>query len=388
MAPSCQASSCAGTRRLNLDALDATRGTLFLQRGAPDLAGTTRTGALFVEATPLLTTRVLLRAGARADWQAGEGVLLSPRTTLLTGGRGFGIVSRAGLFVEPLSPAFFLEASRRDALGLQTAVLPNVAAFAAPAFAFQTGEPLALRLAPGLARRRDLVVQTMLARRIGPIAAGLDHKWTRGMALAGATRARTPSGLLDVVDANRRLSRHQIHARAGWSRGAYSMTAHYEFVHSLDNADDPFSLPARPDDVAGEWGSSTGVVAHHASVVASLTLPGAIRAFVSGNASSGSPYSVVTGRDPQGLAAFVDRGGAPRNAALGPLQRSVSIYASRRMEVPRARGLAVDVGVRMENIFDRTNVTAVGAVAGTAWVGHPLTALAGRTLNVWISVAR
>jgi hypothetical protein len=56
--------------------------------------------------------------------------------------------------------------------------------------------------------------------------------------------------------------------------------------------------------------------------------------------------------------------------------------------VPRARGLAVDVGVRAENVFDWTNVTAVGAVAGTSWLGQPLTALGGRSITVWASFAR
>jgi hypothetical protein len=147
---------------------------------------------------------------------------------------------------------------------------------------------------------------------------GIEHKWTHGVSLAGATRARTALGLVDVVDSDRRLTRHQLHARAGVSSRTVSVTAHYEFVHSLDDTDGTFMLPARQDDVGGEWARSSGLSRHNASLVASVALPGEVRALVNATAASGSPHSIVSGRDPGGLAAFTDRAGAPRNAATGP----------------------------------------------------------------------
>jgi hypothetical protein len=166
------------------------------------------------------------------------------------------------------------------------------------------------------------------------------------------------------------------------------VTGHYEFVGSVDDTDGPFSLPARQDDVAGEWGRSTGLSRHNASLVMSFALPGVVRGFVSAASSSGMPYSVVTGHDHEGLATFTERAGPSRNSMSGPAYRRVSLYASRRFNIPRTHGLAVDVGARAENLFDWTNVTEVGGVDGTNWLGHPLTALAGRSMNVWMAVGR
>jgi hypothetical protein len=375
--------------RLELESPGASTGTLIIQRGLPALRVTDTTGALFLQGTAVERQHLLLRAGARGDWQSGEGLLLSPRMTLLMRGAGFIAAARAGLFVEPWSPALLLEVQRRDGIGLETRVIPGVASAAGDLTVLPgQGEPLSARFDPAAARRRDGVVETLIARGFGRFAASVDHKWTRGMSLAGAMRSRTPAGLVDVIDTDRRLARHQLHLRAGMSAGAVAVTAHYEFVRSADDADDPFALPARQGDIAGEWGPSTGVAAHHASLVATLSLPASIRAFVSATAASGSPYSSITGRDLDRWAVFTDRGGAPRNSLTGPRQRSVSVYASRRVTVARARGLAFDVGVRAENVFDWTNVTAVGAVAGSGWAGLPLAALAGRTLNVWASIAR
>jgi hypothetical protein len=374
--------------RLELETADASSGTLIVQRGMPALRATDTASAIFLQATPIERQHVLLRTGARGDWQSGEGLLLSPRTTLQMRGRGFIAAARAGLFVEPWSPALLLEARRRDPIGLETLVIRDVMAGGDPAAAPAGGERLSARFAPAASRRRDVVIETLIARGFGRAAASVDHKWTRGIALAGATRSRTPDGLVDVIDSDRGLTRHQLHLRVAVTAAAATVTAHYEFAPSFDDTDEALSLPARQGDVAGEWARSTGIAGHHASLVASLTLPGTVRAFVSASASSGSPYSLVTGRDVERLAVFTDRGGAPRNSLIGPSQRSVSVYASRRIEVARARGLAFDVGVRAENVFDWTNVTAVGAVAGSGWSGLPLTALAGRMFNVWASIAR
>lgn len=373
------------------ESLGAARGAWIVQRGAPSLHATTVTGAVFAQVTRVARNGVLVRAGVRGDWQAAEGLLTSPRTTIMIRGRGFMFASGAGLFVDSWSPAFLLETVKRNGIGLTTWVAPNVPASGdvlGGNIDGAIGDLLALRVAPGLARRRDIVVQTSITRQFGRIGAGIEHKWTRGVSLAGATRARTAIGLVDVIDGDRRLARQQLHARAGVSSRTISVTAHYELVHSLDDTDGAFMLPARQEDVGGEWARSTGLPGHNASLVASLAFSGAVRAFVSATAASGSPYSIVSGRDAEGLAAFADRAGAPRNAATGPAYRNVSVYASRRIPVPRAGGLAFNVGVRAENLFDATNVTSVGKVAGTTWLGQPLAALSGRSISVWLSVTR
>lgn len=374
--------------RIELETPDAVTGSLIVQRGARKLRVSDMAGAIFAQATPVDGRHLLLRAGARADWQSGEGLVLSPRATLLMRARGFIAAARAGLFVEPWSPALLLEARKRDGVGLETLVIHNVTAGGDPSAALSGAEPLSARFASAASRRRDVVIETLIARAFGRATVSLDHKWTRGIALAGTTRSRTGVGLVDTIQSDRRLARRQLHLRVAVTAAAATVTAHYELARSFDDTDGPFSLPARQEDIGGEWGRSTGVAAHHASMVASFTLPGAVRVLASASASSGFPYSSLSGRDVERLAVFTDRRGAPRNGLTGPWQRSVSLFASRRIEVPRWRGLTFDVGVRAENVFDWTNVTAVGAVAGSGWAGLPFTALAGRTVNVWLSVAR
>ena len=373
---------------LQLEATDATHGTLIAERGTAAVAAADTTAAAFVQSTLLVRSRVILRAGVRGDWQAGGGLLASPRTTALMHARGFLIATGAGLFVEPWSSSFVMEIARRSGRDLQTFVVPHVPATAGQVAGMPAGDPLILRIAPGLARRRDVVLQTSVRRRMRALDAGLEYKWTRGIALSGSTRMRTFTALADVIDSQRRLARQQLHARASFSLKPLSMTGHYEFVDSRDDTDGAFSFPARQNDVGDEWGRSTGLPGHHVSIVASFALPGAVRCFVSGTASSQSPYTIVTGRDAEGLAIFTDRGGAPRNSAAGPSYRNVSVYASKRVTVPQTGGTAVDVGVRVDNVFGSTNITSVGRVAGTNWLGLPLAASSGRSINVWMAVAR
>lgn len=374
--------------RLELETPDAATGSLIVQRGTPALRVSDTAGAIFAQATPVDGRHLLLRAGARADWQSGEGLVLSPRATLLTRARGFIAAARAGLFVEPWSPALLLEARKRDGVGLETLVIHDVTAGGDPAAALAGAEPLSARFASGASRRRDVVIETLIARAFGRAAVSLGHKWTRGIALAGTTRSRTGVGLVDTIQSDRGLARRQLHLRVAVTAAAATVTAHYEFARSFDDTDGPFSLPARQDDIGGEWGRSTGVAAHHASMVASFTLPGAVRVFASASASSGSPYSSLSGRDVERLAVFTDRRGAPRNGLTGPRQECVSLYVSRRIEVPRARGLAFDVGIRADNLTDHRNVTNVGPVAGTPMFGMPLDAAPGRSIRFWVALAR
>ncbi len=368
--------------RLYLDAPDAMTGTLIFRPQSPPISAATTTGALFVQGTPIVNRRRFLRAGVRAEWQSNEGVLLLPRATLLTRGHGFVLGFSGGLFTDAFAPSFYAETMRR---GLADLTVVHDAAIAdLPPLDLGRGDALSFRLSPTLARRRDAVLQVSVTRRLGKLDAGIEHKWTRGSELAGAIRTRTLAGLEDAIDSDRRLRRHQLHARAGFSARNTTVTGHYEHVRSHDDTDEPFSLPSQRGDIGGEWGRSTGIPRHFGSLTASATLPRDLRLYLTATAASGSPYSLITGRDADGLATFTDRGGAIRNGATTPVSSNLSFYASHRLRIPHTR-LVADAGVRLENLFDRLNVLAAGPIAGTAWVGRPLSATPGRSASFWFT---
>jgi hypothetical protein len=120
----------------------------------------------------------------------------------------------------------------------------------------------------------------------------------------------------------------------------------------------------------------------------SMILPGSVQVFATAMAASGVPYSVVTGRDAEGLATFTDRDGAPRNDARLPASRTASLQASRRFRVPGTHGVSIDAGVRVENLLNSITITSVGTVAGTAWFGRPLAVSGSRAIAVWMTMAR
>ena len=206
--------------------------------------------------------------------------------------------------------------------------------------------------------------------------------------MPGTVRRREAGRLLDVIASDRRLRRHQTHVRLSARRPAAAISAHYQHAWSFDDSDLPLAIPARAGDVAGEWARSAGVPRHAAGLTASLTLSVGVRALITAEARSGTPYNIISGRDPDRLAAFTDRAGLPRNAGLLPSFARLSISASRTVRVPGVPWLGFDVGVRADNVTNRRNITSVGRVLDTPTFGNPLEAAPGRSIRVWAALAR
>ena len=374
--------------RFQRSGVDAATGTWTVSTGPIDAAARTTSAAAFAERFVVRGPRATLRAGLRLDWQDGAGLIASPRVAGAARVAGIQLSGGAGLFVRAWTPDLFAVADAGDGTTGLTFVRHDVEAASLAGLDPSTGEWLRARLADGFERRRDLVVRAGVQRSFGFARAGIEHTWTRGSSLPGTVRERVPDGLLDVIASDRRLRRHQTHARASARRGAAAVNAHYQHVWSFDDGDAPLAVPAVAGDIAGEWARSAGVPRHAAGVTASLRLPFRLRALLSADARSGTPYMVTTGRDPDRLAAFTDRAGLPRNAGLLPPFRKVSVSLSRTVRVPRVASLAFDVGIRADNLTDHRNITSVGAVAGTPMFGVPLDAAPARSLRFWIALAR
>ncbi|MEI6246415.1 MAG: hypothetical protein WCQ64_15400, partial [Acidobacteriota bacterium] len=104
-------------------------------------------------------------------------------------------------------------------------------------------------------------------------------------------------------------------------------------------------------------------------------------------AASGTPYSLISGLDPDGLFTFSGRVGASRNLERRPSSSDVSAYGSRAFRLPFG-GLVIDAGVRLENIFGRVTPLDVERLASSPYAGRPLSAAPGRTMSVWATFGR
>jgi hypothetical protein len=122
--------------------------------------------------------------------------------------------------------------------------------------------------------------------------------------------------------------------------------------------------------------------------VASLGFARAIDLSAILSVRSGSPYSVMTGRDPAGLFTFHDRGGRVRNSDVMNPAGNLAFHGHRRITLRLLGGIALDAGISADNLLNRVNVTKVGTVVGTPLFGRALGALPGRSARMWVTVTR
>lgn len=347
----------------------------------------------FIQADVWRTSNFIIRAGVRGDYESRAGVEVSPRLSAITRSHGFIFREGAGLFVHEWPNAVFLEPLRENAIG------PFVAAGVfLPAG--ETGIPSASnqawitsQLAQGLERPRDAMSKTSVERPIGNFDAGLEFTWTNGNHLLGSRRIPDNSGWLDLLESNRNLHRSEFHPRIRYRWRRQTLTANYEWMHSRDDTDGPFSYAEFYNNLQAEWARTTGVPVHNTSLVGNLNLPCAFSLTIVGSYHSSSPYNVVTGQDVDNDGLFNDRGGLSRNSGNGPSYRSVSLYGSRHVSLGRLlgryeRGSGIDIGLQVDDLLGDRNYLTLEPVEDSPLFGQPLSALPGRTVRVWFNVGQ
>ena len=103
-----------------------------------------------------------------------------------------------------------------------------------------------------------------------------------------------------------------------------------------------------------------------------------------------APYNITTGLDPGKDGLYTDRSGLPRNSGNGPAYNSLSLYAYKRIPVPRlrlkGRQIYLDLGIHAENVFNNRDYTSLGTVIGSPTFGQPLAALPSRAVRFWLNV--
>ncbi len=215
---------------------------------------------------------------------------------------------------------------------------------------------------------------------------GVEYTWTDETHLLGSQRLNSPSGFSDWLESNRAQQKHQIHVRALYKIRGQSFTANYEWIHSRDNTDGPFSFPARQDNIRGEWGASSGVAAHNLSFVANSRFGKALALTLVDSWHSPQPLNITSGLDPEGNGLYTDRGGLARNSGRGTRYNSMELFVHRKFAVPELfsrerQKTYLDCNVQVLNLLGNRAYSTLGAVIGSPLFGQPLAAAPGRSLR-------
>lgn len=369
----------------------APTGTWFVTQGD----GRARTSSLamapFVQSELWRGKNAILNAGLRADYQEGGGLLCSPRLSVASLLRSFVLRAAAGMFVHNWPNDVFLTVAENDGSHLERLLVPNVsfAQFAAQPTNVQ--QQVVSKLAPDLTRPRNWMIKTSVEHPFGNFVPGVEYTWTDGLHQLGSQRFASGTGWVDLLESNRVLRQHQLHAsmRLDWKK--QSFVFHYEWIRSRDDTDGPFSFPANQKDVLAEWARSSGVSPHNLIMSGSFLLRGGVKLNVVNSWRSSAPYNITTGLDSAHMGLYNDRGGLPRNSGNSPAYNSLSLYGYRRVRLPKFLRASrektyVDVGIQADNLLDHKNYLTVGSVLGSSLFGRSLAALPGRSFRLWFTV--
>lgn len=317
------------------------------------------------------THRIWARVGARAEWQQDFGVVVSPRVALGARAGSFFIGANAGTFSDLWSAADQLEREFR---------------LHAPGVVESGVSRIPLLFSGGGARRRDTVVRGSLVRPFRGGSVGIEETMRFGTSLAGLTRRREETALVDLLDHSRSLARRQTRVRLELDRRGWIATGFYEYAYARDTTDGPFALPAASRELDAERGPSSGVPAHAATAMLSGGA-GGVRLLISTRITSGTPYSQLTGLDPEGLFTFKGRSSGSRNRQRTPASSDLSAYVARQFSLPVGK-LSVDTGLRLENLLGGLSALDVERSATSALAGKPVSAARGRSISAWATLGR
>lgn len=317
------------------------------------------------------TDRIWARIGARAEWQREFGVIVSPRAAVGFQAGRYLIGANIGTFSDFWMAPDHIEASFRTA----APIIVQSGTITLPVLFHGNG-----------ARRTDMVTRVSAIRpfRIGSI--GVEEIIRLGGHLSGLTRRLAADHLIDVLDDSRSLLRRQMRLRIDVAHAAWSAAGFYEHAYARDDTGGTFSLPASGSNLAAERGPAVGVPAHALTGMLAGSVRG-VRVLASVRASSGTPYSLLTGLDPEGLFTFTGRVGESRNLQRSPPSSDVSTYLARQFRLPVAK-FNVDVGVRFENLFGAVTPLDIERSAASSLAGRPITAARGRSISAWATLGR
>jgi len=367
--------------------------TWFLTRSTGQAHYASIEAAPFLQGDLIHSENLLVTGGLRADYQTHGGILLSPRLSLAARERGFILRAGSGVFVHNWPGSVLMHTIEDDGFHLQPLIVQSVSLAEALSPTGANGSfkeaSVRSRLAPGLTRPRDLMFKASVERAFGHFTPGLEYSWVDGQHLLGSERFSDRNGWVDFLESNRARRRQQLHARLRFAWKRQNVTAHYEWIQSMDNTGGPLSFPEHQNDLRSEWAQTAGVSPHNFTLVDSLKLPSAISVTLVATAHGSAPYNVTSGMD-NGDGLFNDRGGRPRNSGNGPRYNSLDLSGYRRIPLPISakpdKKVYVDFGVQMSNLLGNKSYTSINSVTNSPLFGSPLGASPGREVRFWLNL--
>lgn len=380
-----------GSLQAYADALaGAPAGTWFGARGNGHVRYASTAAAPFIEAEVFRAPNATVRGGMRADYQTKGGLVFSPRLSAAATLRRFTFRGGAGVFVQNWSNDVFVRTLIADGFHLQRFFVEDASFEDAAGAIRRSDRAIVSRFDPDLVRPRDLMLRGSVERGLSrSLVAGVEYTSMNGLHLLGSRRLRTENGWMDLLESDRLLRSHHLHARVRYGWKNHTLVGHYRWIRSYDNTGGPFSFPERQSDVRAEWARTAGVSPHNFSLVGKFKLPGAVSLTLVAISRSSAPYNVISGRDDARNGLYNDRAGRPRNSGKGPTYNSQSLYFHRRVMLLRFFARSKDktyltVGLRIENVLDNKNFSSLGSVVNSPLFGMPLTALPGRAVRMWL----
>lgn len=370
----------------------AANGTGIITRGQGKVGYASYTAAPFLEAEVLRGPRLTVRGGVRADVQTAGGVVLSPRLSAVSNLHGFILRAGSGMFVKTWTNDIFLRVLENDGTHLQRYLITNAALADFEAGTATVQSQIVARIAPNFTPARNWLSKVSLEHPFKSFVPGVEYTWTDGTHLLGSQRLISPTGWTDWLESNRVQQNHQIHVRALYKIRGQSFTANYEWIHSRDDSDGPFSFPAQQNNIRGEWGPSSGVAAHNLAFVANSRLGKALALTLVDSWHGPEPLNITSGLDPEGNGLYTDRGGLPRNSGRGPSYNSMDAFVHRRFAVPylfseSSQKTYLDCNVQAINLLGNRDYTNLGTVTGSPLYGQPLAAAPGRAFRFSFGVS-
>jgi len=360
-----------------------------------------------------LTDRLRLGLGLRHDFQGflDDRANLAPRLSVAWTPFSHGrttVHAGVGVFNNWYSAGIYEQTLRLDGERQRDLIVRN------PGFPDPFVDGAAAEMPPPSVVRAADDLEMASTRRA---SAGVEHRLTDGVRVRLNVFDQSTSGRLRSLNVNapvdgerpdpafERITEVRSAGRAeargldaslrvgGGNRGrGASGFLRYRYARRWDDADGALSLPADSSNPAAEWGPASNDIRHRFFGSLQAPLVFGLRASLSANVQSGSPYTIRTGLDDNGDTVTNDRpAGVGRNTARGTWQRNVNLRLGWRPWLveqapgtdggrPSRRGL--ELYARVTNLFNETNYTRFTGVLSSPFFGQPTGASAPRRFDV------
>ena len=364
----------------------ANNGTGIIRQGQGKVAYASYTAAPFLEVEMLRKPRLAVRGGIRTDIQTAGSALWSPRLSAVSNLHGFIVRAGSGMFVKTWTNDIFLRVMQNNGTHLQQYLITNASLADLEAGTATLQSEIVARVTLNLTPTRSWLSKVSLEHPFNNFSTGVEYTGTDGTHLLGSQRLSSTTGFTDWLESNRAQQKHQIHVRALYKIRGQSFTANYEWIHSRDNTDGAFSVPAIQNDIRGEWGPSSSVAAHNLSIVANSRFGKALALTVVDSWHSPQPLNITSGLDPEGNGLYTDRGGLTRNSGRGTSYNSMELFLHRRFAMPPLllrtnQKTYLDCNVQVQNLLGNQDYATLGTVTGSPTFGQPLAAAPGRSFH-------